>query len=272
MSANGGNGDGAQTSNQGGHGGGAGGSILLRTGSSSFGTGNLAAVGGTRGNRVDVCSGDGGNGGVGRIRAEFCTSISGGIANPPASVAQISCSTDADSDGVPEPPDNCPTVPNGAAQAGVPGVGNQTNTDGDALGDACDPDDDNDGVLEPADNCQVTANPSQLNTDGGNAGLNRPGTDALGDACDDDDDGDGYLDTTEMGLSEDPLTYCAVMRADVDGDGNVSILDLSAVAMVYGQPVPPAPARRNQDGDAVISILDLSKQAGVFGQSVSACP
>ena len=55
---------------------------------------------------------------------------------------------DTDGDGVPEPPDNCPTVPNGPAQAGIPGVGNQTDTDGDAMGDACDPDDDNDGCTD----------------------------------------------------------------------------------------------------------------------------
>jgi hypothetical protein len=30
-------------------------------------------------------------GGIGRIRVEYCTSISGGTADPPASVAQISC-------------------------------------------------------------------------------------------------------------------------------------------------------------------------------------
>jgi cyclophilin family peptidyl-prolyl cis-trans isomerase len=34
--------------------------------------------------------------------------------------------------------DNCPTLANGPGQAGVPGVGNQTNSDSDALGDACD--------------------------------------------------------------------------------------------------------------------------------------
>ena len=123
-------------------------------------------------------------------------------------------------------------------------------------------DPDADRVPTPRDNCPSTANTNQTNTDATNTSSNRPGTDALGDACDDDDDGDGYLDTTEAGLSENPLAYCAIMRADVGGDGNVSILDLSAVAMVYGQAVPPAPARRNQDGDSVISILDTVEAGG----------
>lgn len=34
--------------------------------------------------------------------------------------------------------DNCPYIPNGAAEADVAGVGNQTDTDGDNIGDACD--------------------------------------------------------------------------------------------------------------------------------------
>jgi Ca2+-binding EF-hand superfamily protein len=62
------------------------------------------------------------------------------------------------------------------------------------------------------------------------------------------------------------------MRADVDGDGVVSILDLSRVAQSFGQAVPPAPARSDQDGDGVITILDLSRQARVFGEPVTLCP
>ena len=102
--------------------------------------------------------------------------------------------------------------------------------------------------------------------------LNRAGTDGLGDACDADIDGDGYTDAQESALGKNPLSYCTVMRADIDGDHTVSILDISAAAQSYGQSVPPAPERRNQDGDSVISILDLSKIASVFLQPVSACP
>jgi chitinase len=87
-----------------------------------------------------------------------------------------------------------------------------------------------------------------------------------------DTDGDGYVDTQEVALGKDPLTYCAIMRADVDGDGAVSILDLTKVAQYFTQSVPPAPARYDQDGDGKISILDLTHMAQVFTQHVTACP
>jgi hypothetical protein len=58
---------------------------------------------------------------------------------------------DSDSDGVPDPSDNCPQIPNPA----------QAEVDGDGIGDAC-------------DNCVNVANSNQLDSD----------ADGLGDACD----------------------------------------------------------------------------------------
>lgn len=71
---------------------------------------------------------------------------------------------DADSDGVVNVNDNCPDNPNS----------NQSDHDGDALGDVCDPDDDNDGVADPTDNCPLNVNPQQEDFD----------EDGIGDACD----------------------------------------------------------------------------------------
>ncbi len=132
-------------------------------------------------------------------------------------------------------------------------------------------DSDADGVPDSADNCPAVANSNQLNTDAGNTSGNLPGTDLFGDACDDDSDGDGYTNVQEGAISEDPSSYCGTMRADVDGDGSVSILDLTKVAQKFAQAIPPAPERYGQDADFQISILDLTRMATVFTQSVTDC-
>jgi hypothetical protein len=87
-----------------------------------------------------------------------------------------------------------------------------------------------------------------------------------------DSSGDGYTDVEKIALGTDPLHYCAIMRADVDHDGNVSIIDLSLVAGAFGQTIPPADERLDQNADNVITIGDLGLQAGVFGSSVMECP
>ncbi|PIE20091.1 MAG: thrombospondin [Proteobacteria bacterium] len=78
------------------------------------------------------------------------------------------CFPDADGDGVSEvdplAPDVCPTVYDQ----------DQSDIDGDGLGDACDPDMDGDDVPNHLDNCEALANPDQLDAD----------RDAAGDACD----------------------------------------------------------------------------------------
>jgi hypothetical protein len=134
--------------------------------------------------------------------------------------------------------------------------------------------DDGDGIAWPTDNCPFDRNPTQTNTDAANTAANRPGADALGDACDDDKDGDGYTSEQEKAVTggKNDLAYCQIMRADVDNDGAVSILDLAKVAVYFTQSVPPAPARYSQDADNKISILDLTKMAQVFTQHVTACP
>ena len=134
--------------------------------------------------------------------------------------------------------------------------------------------DDGDGFTGAADNCAFDANPTQTNTDFPNTGVNLPGADALGDACDGDIDGDGYTNAQETALipAENPNVYCDAMRADVDGDNAVTILDLAIAAGQFLNNVPPAPERLKQDADNAITILDLTKMANLFLQNVSACP
>jgi hypothetical protein len=122
------------------------------------------------------------------------------------------------------------------------------------------------------DNCPTVYNPDQTNTDQFNYLANRPGSDGLGDACDSDISGDGYGNVAKAALGKNLLIYCSIMRADVNGDGVVNILDLASEAQQYHQTVPPAPERLSQDADSVINILDLSRMTQEYKKHVTACP
>ena len=89
-----------------------------------------------------------------------------------------------------------------------------------------------------------------------------------------DTDGDGYTDAREGELGEDPQSYCATMRADVNGDGRVNSGDLLFVAVNFGT-VPPGNARANQGPpprDGAVNSLDILLVALRSGSRVGDCP
>ncbi|HZN02479.1 MAG TPA: thrombospondin type 3 repeat-containing protein [Candidatus Polarisedimenticolia bacterium] len=76
----------------------------------------------------------------------------------------LRCQGDFDCDGVADVNDNCPSAP----------PADQTDTDGDGLGNPCDSDDDGDGVGDASDHCPLAFDPGQEDAD----------NDLVGDACD----------------------------------------------------------------------------------------
>jgi parallel beta-helix repeat protein len=116
--------------------------------------------------------------------------------------------TDKDGDGVGDACDNCPDTYNT----------NQADSDQDFIGDACDncPDDkvndvDEDGLCGKVDNCPFVYNPDQSDMD----------HDGVGDLCDDDIDGDGICNRCWVGGKE-IIDNCPKTgnpdQADSDGD------------------------------------------------------
>lgn len=86
------------------------------------------------------------------------------------------------------------------------------------------------------------------------------------------DSGDGGATKTARPARKTPSGPCTIARADIDGDGTVSIFDLTKVSARYGEKIPPAPPELDQDGDGAITILDLNLVTSVFVRQVNDCP
>ncbi|MEK7693450.1 MAG: dockerin type I domain-containing protein [Chloroflexota bacterium] len=85
--------------------------------------------------------------------------------------------------------------------------------------------------------------------------------------------GDGGAATTARPVArKTPSGPCTIARADIDGDGTVSIFDITKVSSHYGEKIPPAPPELDQDGDGAITILDLNLVTSVFVRQVNDCP
>lgn len=163
------------------------------------------------------------------------------------------CDDDADNDGIPNSPDNCPLVSNpdqrdsdpdgpdkqGDACDNCPTTPNldQEDNDKDGMGDACDPDLDNDGILNRVDNCPRTPNSDQKDSDGDGLGDecdNCPNVqnidqedidkDLVGDSCDNniDRDRDGIQDNMDNCPN---IANSDQHDADEDGKGDACDLD-----------------------------------------------
>ncbi len=148
-----------------------------------------------------------------------------------ASCMDIPCNDD-DGDGLCSTTDNCPSVANP----------DQTDTDGDGIGDACDTctDTDGDGYGDPGfpanscplDSCPEIANPGQEDNDG----------DGIGDAC---DDIDGILNPTLVTLRR--------AKSFVKVNGKISIRGDFIVPLDPGEAIEN---RFNATDDIIVRVSD----------------
>ncbi len=154
---------------------------------------------------------------------------------------------DADNDGVFNDDDNCPNTPNT----------DQSDVDGDGIGDACETptDSDNDGVFDADDNCPITPNPDQADTDG----------DGIGDSCDNVDDGtlgtENFMQAYTNILVEPNPAKQGLLNVHLGKEAANSTIKISFFNLV-GQLILSQSVKTNDQGKALINLERFSK--GVY--------
>jgi hypothetical protein len=133
--------------------------------------------------------------------------------------AYLEADIDGDSDGIADAIDNCPSDYNP----------DQTDTDGDGLGDVCDPDDDSDAF---------------------------------------DDSVESYLSTDPLDACPDGPSYDA-WPPDINMDKSVTMADVFKYSGKIGRPVSGDPLLRRLDlnMDNSITMADVFKYSGKIGQT-----
>ena len=195
---------------------------------------------------------------------------------------------DTDGDGIKDNIDNCPTISN-VNQSDIDGdlIGdlcdddkdgdgvlnvddnspeianpNQEDMDGDGIGDVSDTDIDGDGVLNEVDNCPMTSNPNQSDIDG----------DLIGDDCDTDMDGDGVLN-----VDDNSPEIANPNQEDLDGDGigDVSDTDIDGDGVLNDVDNCPTISNVNQsdiDGDGIGDLCDNDMDGDNVNNTIDLCP
>jgi hypothetical protein len=164
---------------------------------------------------------------------------------------------DADGDTIANETDNCPTTRNGPAQASVPGTGNQTDSNGNGIGNACE-DRDRDSETPTSHVCQ---------------GLCAGGF---------------FRDSIESILGTNPALRCAATAgANNEAGADAWPLDFNddqrANTIDIGQFVPnlndPGPARFDLNASGVVNTVDvgifvpaLNQDCSTIADDWDACP
>lgn len=208
---------------------------------------------------------------------------------------------DADNDGISDLEDNCPFDSNS----------DQTDTDGDGIGDICDTnsDTDSDGIDDSIDNCPAVVNPNQEDIDGDgvgdacdndkdgdtvrnssdncpvvpNTGQGDRDGEGAGDACDTDDDGDSVEDSADNcplepnGPNEEGIAGVG-NQIDSDGDGigdacdGLSDTDGDGVVSGDNCPLVSNPDQSDTDNDGTGDACDLDIDGDLVPNDLDNCP